>query len=94
MRPVFGGHWSVESDKACDIVEISQQRGDVAVTDKNLGMAFDLFEIKFSQEIIGAVATARADDRANVVTHEHLFQLARSAIDRTGEVKILVENGI
>ena len=50
------------------------------------------FEIKFLKQIVRAVAATRADDGAHLIAHEHFFQLARTALDRTGEVEILLKN--
>jgi len=78
----------MEGDKIASIVKISQQRCDVAVANKNLGVRSDFVEIKLSQQVVGAVPTPSTHDGPHLVAHEHLFQLASSAIDRTGEVKI------
>src|SRR3954447_3215917 len=79
MRPVFGHHGAVEHSDVCGVQEVSKQACDVAVADKYLGMRFDLREIEFLDQIIGAIASARANDGADVVAREHLFEFACAA---------------
>src|SRR5579864_4273853 len=54
----------------------------------------DLFQVKFAQQIVRAIAPARAHDRSHVVTHKHFFQLANSSLNRSGKIKILLQNRI
>ena len=52
------------------------------------------FEIESIQQIVRAVSTARADDRAHIVASEHFFQFPRAPLGRAGEIKIVFEDGI
>src|SRR5579864_9275499 len=54
----------------------------------------DLFQVKFAQQIVRAIAPARAHDRSHFVAHKHFFQLARSSLDRSGKIEILLQNRI
>src|SRR6266536_2708423 len=94
MRPVFGGHRAVESDEACSIVKVCQQRGDVAVAHEDFRVRSYFFQIKFFEKVICAIAASSTDDRPNVVPLEHLFQLARSAIDGPRKIQILFQNRV
>lgn len=94
MRPILGGHGTVEDNELRGIHEVRQQRGDIAVADKNLGMSFDLGELEMLEQIICAITTSGTQDGANVVTLEHLLEFAGAASGRSGEVEIALENGV
>src|SRR5688500_8544651 len=45
------------------------------------------------KQMVRAVAAAHADNGANVVANEHLFQLCHPALHRTGEVQVVLKDG-
>src|SRR5579863_2216115 len=94
MRPVLGRHGAVENDESGSIEELRQQRGDVAIADKNLGMSFDLGEVEMWQQVIRPITTASRQDGAKVVALEHLFEFAGATRSRSGEVEIALKNGV
>src|SRR6266567_4968740 len=94
MRPVLGCHRPMKSSESSGVGKIRQKRVDVAVADENLGMRFNLCQIKFFEQIVSAIATARAEDRPHIVAHEHLLQLARSSLGRSSEIKILFQDRV
>ncbi len=55
-------------------VEREQQRGVVAVSDKDFGTRRQRIEVEQRQQVIGAVAAASAEDRVHVVALPHLHQ--------------------
>src|SRR6266576_2300393 len=81
----------MEGDESCNVGEMRQQAGDIAVSDEDFGMRFDLLEVKLIEQIIRPIATTCADDCAHIIALEHCFQLSDAAFDGTGEVDIAVE---
>ena len=70
----------------------AHQRRNIAVAHQNLGMRNDLCRIKRQRQIVRSVASARANDGADIVAREHVFQFACPALDRTGKVQIAIED--
>src|SRR5437899_3145339 len=91
VGPIFGRHRSMERNESRYIGEMRQQAGDIAVSDEDFGMRFDLLEVKLIEQIIRPIATTCADDCAHVIALEHCFQFSDAAFDGTGEVDIAVE---
>src|SRR5437667_11576329 len=81
----------MERNESRYIGEMRQQAGDIAVSDEDFGMRFDLLEVKLIEQIIRPIATTRADDCAHVIALEHCFQLSDAAFDGTCEVDIAIE---
>src|SRR5437588_9763075 len=92
--PILRHHRPVESYESRCIGKISEQRGEVAVSHKNLGMRLDLLQIQLFEKIVRAVSATRANDRAYLVSRKHFFQFAGPALHRSRKVKILLKNGI
>src|SRR5579862_3339544 len=84
----------MESQEASGVGEVSQQCGDVAVADENLGMSLDLFEIQLFEQVVRAIPSASTDDCSHIVAHEHFFEFAGAATRRSSEIKILLENRV
>ena len=78
---------------AC-IHKVCQQRGDVAIADKNLWAAPDRVQIERLQQIVRAIAAARTQNRLHIRTRKHFGQLANAPLERPGKVKIALKNGI
>src|SRR5438270_5373956 len=76
------------------VAEAGQECRDIAITKKDFRMGNDFLRIKFGYKVIGAIATAGAEKGADVVAGKHFFQLACSAFTRSGEVQVLIEDGV
>src|SRR6267378_1771464 len=69
----------------------------VAVADKNLRMRSDLFQINRHritrrQQVGRSISSACANNRADIVAREHIFQFPRSAFRRTRKVQIAFQD--
>src|ERR1700722_6799924 len=94
MRPIFRRHWPVEGDESECIVKMREQRGQVAVADKNLGMRFDFLPVDGLQQIVGAIATAGANNCAYLFAYKHVFEFPGATLHRSCEVQVLFKDGI
>src|SRR5579872_399171 len=83
----------MERDEA-SIGKVRQQAREVAVADEDFRVTPDGLEIDSVQQIIGAVAAARAEDGTHIIAFNHFFKLADTAVDGSGEVEIAIENRI
>src|SRR5579862_3969854 len=91
---VLSDHGAVKGDQAGGIGEPGQQCGDVAITHENFGVALELGEVQFLQQVVCSVAATGANDGANVIALKHLLQFAGAASHRAGEVEVAVEDGV
>ncbi len=71
-----------------------EQSCQVAVADEDFGMGCDLGQIDRLQKIVRAVASARADDRTDIVAHKHLFEFPHAAFGRACEIQIAIEDRV
>src|SRR6266849_1877115 len=79
-----------------------QQRRRVAVAHENLRVRSDLLDVnrlrikglrvKGRQQVVRPISSSRANNRADIVAREHLFEFPRPAIGRTGEIQIAFED--
>ena len=51
-----------------------------------------MHRIERQRQVVRPVSSARANDGADIVAHEHVFQFPRPALHRTGKVQIAIEN--
>src|SRR3954471_2564745 len=91
MSKILGDHRRMKCDQASGIVNVGEQRGDVAVAGENLWVAANEREIKIWQQVIATVAAARTDNGANFRTLEHLMQFVQASLDAASEIKIVME---
>ncbi len=84
----------MERGEAGGVEHPGEQRGDIAVTDKDFGMTAHQVEIEVLEQVIAAVAAARAENSAHLRTLEHCVQFAETAVGRSGEVEVALEDGI
>src|SRR6266849_5746854 len=78
-----------------------QQRRRVAVAHENLRVRSDLLDVnrlrikglrvKGRQQVVRPISSSRANNRADIVAREHLFEFPRPAIGRTGKVQVAFE---
>ena len=94
MRKILGHHRAVKRNQSSRVREVGQQRGQIAVADKNLGMCLDLLQIENIEKIVRAVSAPGAHDRPHFVADEHFFQFPRAPRRRPREVEIVLEDGI
>src|ERR1039458_10723025 len=55
-------------------------------------MENNLFRIQRQRQVVRSIASSGANDGADIVAREHIFQFPRAALDRPGEVQIAVED--
>jgi hypothetical protein len=93
VSEILRDHRAVKGHKAGRIGKAGEQRGDVAVSDKDFGMASDLRRIKFPQQIICPIPTASTHNGADLLASEHLLEFTGSAFRGPGKIQILLKNG-
>ena len=74
------------------LVDIRQQRRDVAGADKNLRLAPDEIQIEPRQQVVATVPTPGAEDGLHVIALPHLVELAHAPLDRAREINITIED--
>src|SRR5919204_6737923 len=91
---ILGDHGTVKGHEVRGIAEPGKQGGDVAVAHENFGIAPDLFQVEFFEQVIAAVAATRADDGAHLLAFKHFLELPDAAAKVAGEVEFAIENRV
>src|SRR5258708_38294120 len=74
-----------------------QQCCQVAVAYENLRMPRNRFQIKRlrsapRQQVVRSISSARTNDGADIVAHEHVFEFPRPTLRRTRKVQIAFQD--
>src|ERR1700722_4599929 len=94
MRPIFRHHRPMKGYQPCSVRKIGEERSEVAVANKNLGMRLNDFQVDEFQQIVRSIASARANDSSDVFAQKHPLELAGPPVHLSGKIHILFEDGV
>src|SRR6516162_6778076 len=84
----------MKRDESGGIAKAGEQAGQIAVSSEDFGVADDLRGVEFSEQVVRSIAATCAEDGADVVAREHVFERADAALQRSRKIEIAIKNRV